>query len=112
MMFFPRRGNVGTQGWPFNVSLSKIRSYRISFDNQQNGMPLLFVKVLGSAWGVKSADGTAAAALIGAGRVVASHDPSSQRHAGSIRTPFQQGRCGSHRVGGSAARERLHGHLR
>ena len=25
--------------------LRKIRSYRISFDNQQNGMPLLFVKV-------------------------------------------------------------------
>jgi hypothetical protein len=26
-------------------ALRKIRSYRISFDNQQNGMPLLFVKV-------------------------------------------------------------------
>jgi hypothetical protein len=25
--------------------LRKIRSYRIGFDNQQNGMPLLFVKV-------------------------------------------------------------------
>jgi hypothetical protein len=26
-------------------ALRKIRSYRLSFDNQQNGMPLLFVKV-------------------------------------------------------------------
>jgi hypothetical protein len=26
-------------------ALRKIRSYRIGFDNQQNGMPLLFVKV-------------------------------------------------------------------
>jgi hypothetical protein len=25
--------------------IRKIRSYRLSFDNQQNGMPLLFVKV-------------------------------------------------------------------
>ena len=27
------------------MSVRKIRSYRLSFDNQQNGMPLLFVKV-------------------------------------------------------------------
>jgi hypothetical protein len=30
-------------------ALRKIRSYRISFDNQQNGMPLLFVKQLPEA---------------------------------------------------------------